>query len=435
MHQAKNKPRKIFIDMEGVLADIELLMLKTGHDSAYIKYVPGFYSAIKPMDGSVHAINALFQAGFDLWIAIKPPRQDSTLYMDRMNWIATYFPRLTKKIITTYNKGLLGCPDDYLIDDKPGHAYAEEFTGELIHFGGANRWSAILIKLKEKSAFVNVEEPLLDLTVRTQKGLELNVEKIEPSQIDIADIAHALSFICRFNGHADQFYSLAQHCLSLSQLVSSQHAMQALLSEASSAYIGSIPLNLAENYPLYKEHKDRIQQSILFKYCKIGGNDANIFQTKQDFIEIECRDLFKSRYLQKMQDDVNPLREVFSSKKVVAMDALSARLAFMARFKELSSDVSADPELSLSDVSRIKRLKFMLGVTKDEADSEKWCLKNSFLVLYGTKEYIELTEMKSLGLVEEGDKTANSAYFHATENGCLMLKLTPQQIVRAMQNK
>lgn len=57
--------------------------------------------------------------------------------------------------------------------------------------------------------------------------------------IDIVDIAHALSNICRFTGHVDRFYSVAQHCV-----VASRHApsekLAVLLHDASEAYLCDI---------------------------------------------------------------------------------------------------------------------------------------------------------------------------------------------------
>ena len=38
-----------------------------------------------------------------------------------------------------------------------------------------------------------------------------------PQDIDIEDIAHALSLICRANGHFKYFYSVAQHCIACAE--------------------------------------------------------------------------------------------------------------------------------------------------------------------------------------------------------------------------
>ena len=35
----------------------------------------------------------------------------------------------------------------------------------------------------------------------------------DPALIDIRDISHALSMLCRANGHFPTFYSVGQHCI------------------------------------------------------------------------------------------------------------------------------------------------------------------------------------------------------------------------------
>lgn len=52
--------------------------------------------------------------------------------------------------------------------------------------------------------------------IRTYTGKKFYILDPRPEDIDILDVAHALSFKCRFSGHCKTFYSVAQHSLYVS---------------------------------------------------------------------------------------------------------------------------------------------------------------------------------------------------------------------------
>lgn len=60
-------------------------------------------------------------------------------------------------------------------------------------------------------------------------------------EIDIRDIAHALSNQCRYAGHCISFYSVAEHCVHMARYVSAPNKLWALLHDASEAYLVDIP--------------------------------------------------------------------------------------------------------------------------------------------------------------------------------------------------
>lgn len=91
---------------------------------------------------------------------------------------------------------------------------------------------------------------------------------LEPAAADIdpVDIAHALSLLCRYGGHVDRFYSVAEHCVLMSHAVAPKHALWALLHDATEAYMGDLirPLKLA--MPAYREAEDRLMAMICHRF-------------------------------------------------------------------------------------------------------------------------------------------------------------------------
>lgn len=87
-----------------------------------------------------------------------------------------------------------------------------------------------------------------------------------PDDVDIVDIAHALSLICRYGGHASQFYSVAEHCVLLSQAVSPENALWALLHDATEAYVGDMVRPLKNSMPDYRLAEDYLMQIICQKF-------------------------------------------------------------------------------------------------------------------------------------------------------------------------
>jgi len=77
--------------------------------------------------------------------------------------------------------------------------------------------------------------------IQTISGRKFPLAEPDPNQIDIEDIAHALSMLCRFNGHCTQFYSVAEHSMHVSHEISNDLALAGLLHDAAEAYLGDVP--------------------------------------------------------------------------------------------------------------------------------------------------------------------------------------------------
>ncbi len=85
-------------------------------------------------------------------------------------------------------------------------------------------------------------------------------------EIDPVDIAHALSLICRYGGHTRRFYSVAEHCWLMSYAVAPEHALWALLHDATEAYVGDMVRPLKHHLPEYQAAEARVWAAIALRF-------------------------------------------------------------------------------------------------------------------------------------------------------------------------
>jgi len=102
--------------------------------------------------------------------------------------------------------------------------------------------------------------------IQTLSGKHFDYLNAQTDDVDIEDIATALSNICRFAGHLPEFYSVAQHSVLCSQIVPQEYAFEALLHDAAEAYCQDIPAPLKRLLPDYRRIETLVDDLIRSKF-------------------------------------------------------------------------------------------------------------------------------------------------------------------------
>lgn len=74
----------------------------------------------------------------------------------------------------------------------------------------------------------------------TYSGEQLDPLHPDPAKINLVDIAHHLSNICRFGGACPTFYSVASHSMYVADLLPDDLRVEGLLHDAAEAYVGDM---------------------------------------------------------------------------------------------------------------------------------------------------------------------------------------------------
>jgi hypothetical protein len=100
--------------------------------------------------------------------------------------------------------------------------------------------------------------------IQTFTGRAVHPCRLDPAQVVIDDIAHALANQCRFSGHTRFHYSVAQHSVLVALVLPKELALEGLLHDASEAYLVDLPapLKVSGLFEAYKCFERRAMWSI-----------------------------------------------------------------------------------------------------------------------------------------------------------------------------
>ncbi len=155
-----------------------------------------------------------------------------------------------------------------------------------------------------------------------------------PGEVKIEDIARALSMICRFTGHVARFYSVAEHCIHVSRLVSPENALAGLLHDGSEAYIADVssPVKRTEEFAGYRRIEARLQ-AVVYEAFGLGPETPDeVDEVDHALVHHEARALFREPPAW-AEDPPLP-----GPPGIVGLPPGAAEVLYLERFKELTNE-------------------------------------------------------------------------------------------------
>ena len=160
--------------------------------------------------------------------------------------------------------------------------------------------------------------------IRTFTGKYVNILEPTEDMICIEDIAHSLSMQCRFGGHLPVFYSVAQHCIECSLIANRSYKLEALMHDASEAYLLDIPTPVKKLLVGY----DAIEEN----FMKVIFNKFNLLYSALEKIKIE------DKYMLEKEWDLLMINGDKKYEPLYQNTQRGAEYRFLLLFKSLQND-------------------------------------------------------------------------------------------------
>jgi hypothetical protein len=148
------------------------------------------------------------------------------------------------------------------------------------------------------------------------------------------DIAQALSNLCRYAGHTNRFYSVAEHSVLLShQFGDPELAMVALLHDATEAYCVDIPRPLKRMLPDYTKYEEGLWRVIARAFDLPPEIPAAVHEMDTRMLITERPFLFRDVLPWPKYDHVKPINGV----TIENWMPFEARGRFLERFHDIKA--------------------------------------------------------------------------------------------------
>lgn len=183
--------------------------------------------------------------------------------------------------------------------------------------------------------------------IRLFSGILFSPVDPDPALITIEDIAHALSLKCRWSGHINRFYSVAEHSFYVSYLCSAEDALCGLMHDASEAYLVDMPrpIKYLPSMQPYRDLEARMEAAIAKKFNVPAQKTPSVEIADNLILAVEALQLINGSTLTWAEDIIAPYGDYVTlndgdqmsfGELLLGWDPEVAEQMFLERFKELT---------------------------------------------------------------------------------------------------
>lgn len=139
---------RVYFDFDNTLADFVRAAQEHNMTPAQFKRVAGAYRSLPLMPGAAEAVARAEAMGLQVFGLTKIPAANPYAATEKLLWAAECLPSLHDKVIISSDKGAVGTARDFLVEDMPEWANANNFPGTVIHFKG--QWEPVFEVIESK---------------------------------------------------------------------------------------------------------------------------------------------------------------------------------------------------------------------------------------------------------------------------------------------
>ena len=168
--------------------------------------------------------------------------------------------------------------------------------------------------------------------VTTRSGALFYVDECNIEDIPITDIAHALGMNCRFNGHVDRFYSVAEHSVLVSKLVPEKDALWGLLHDVTEAFVPDMPRPFKDKIIGFDDFEGHLAKHVARHFDLSETMPQSVKYIDRNIVADEARRLYVQPPCW-----VDSYESVCPADWIVGYQPIIATELFMKRYKELTN--------------------------------------------------------------------------------------------------